>query len=104
MEIRLRNLDWLHSVWRISTVNPFAHNYDHVQNKIIERHLAPFPEELAHRLIELYSQKGDIVLDPFAGTGTTLVAAQKLGLSYLGIEIVSDYAEFASKQLEQRAT
>ena len=71
METRLRNLDWLHSVWRITPVNPFAHNYDPQQNRIIERHIAPFPESLVHRLIELYSQKGDVVLDCFAGSGTT---------------------------------
>ena len=42
-------------------------------------HPAPFPEELPRRLIKLYSYPGDLVLDPFAGSGTTLVAAKRLG-------------------------
>ena|SRR3989338_1346301 len=103
MEIRLRNLDWLHSVWRISTVNPFAHNYDPVQNKIIERHLAPFPEELAHRLIELYSQKGDIVLDPFAGSGTTNFMALSLFRRTIGYELEKKYVEMIRKRCGWRA-
>jgi site-specific DNA-methyltransferase (adenine-specific) len=50
-------------------------------------HPAPFPEELPRRLIKIYSYPGDLVLDPFAGSGTTLVAAKKLGRRSLGVEI-----------------
>ncbi len=50
-------------------------------------------------LILAYSKVGDIVLDPFAGSGTTAVAAQELGRCYIGIEIESQYAAIAQKRL-----
>ena len=103
METKLRNLDWLHSVWRISTVNPFVHNYDPWQNKVIERHSAPFPESLAHRLIELYSQKGDVVLDPFAGSGTTNFMALSLFRKTIGYELEEKYVEMIKRRCGWRA-
>ena len=56
-------------------------------------HPATFPLEMAERVIRLYSFKGDKVLDPFAGTGTTPIAAEKLGRRGLGFEIEEAYAE-----------
>ncbi|MFW9845804.1 MAG: DNA-methyltransferase [Candidatus Thorarchaeota archaeon] len=56
-----------------------------------EGHPAPFPEELPSRCIRLYSFVGDTVLDPFAGTGTTLAAARRLGRNSIGYEICPDY-------------
>ena len=50
-------------------------------------HPAPFPEELPRRLIKLYSYPDDLVLDPFSGSGTTLVAAKRLGRYSVGVEI-----------------
>ncbi|MBI4588902.1 MAG: site-specific DNA-methyltransferase [Candidatus Rokubacteria bacterium] len=52
-----------------------------------KRHPAPFPEELAYRLIRMFSFVGDTILDPFAGTGTTSLAAARAGRSSAGIEI-----------------
>lgn len=52
-----------------------------------EKHPAPFPEELPRRCIRLYSFKGDTVLDPFAGSGTTLKVARELGRNSIGYEI-----------------
>ena len=103
METRLRNLDWLHSVWRITAVNPFVHNYDPHLNKIIERHSAPFPESLAHRLIELYSKKGETVLDPFAGSGTTNFMALSLFRKTVGYELEKKYVEMITKRCSWRA-
>jgi DNA modification methylase len=62
-------------------------------------HPAPFPEELPRRLIQLYTFSGDIVLDPFCGSGTTCVAAQKTGRHYIGYEINPEYLESAQERL-----
>ncbi|MHA2187770.1 MAG: DNA-methyltransferase, partial [Candidatus Thorarchaeota archaeon] len=56
-----------------------------------ENHPAPFPEELPRRCIKLYSFVGDTVLDPFAGSGTTLKVARELGRNSIGYEINPDY-------------
>ena len=55
--------------------------------------------EVAERLVEMYSFWGDVVLDPFAGTGTTLKAAQKLGRNYVGYELYEYYKNVIEKNL-----
>lgn len=62
-------------------------------------HPAPFPVELPERLINLYSFKNDLILDPFMGSGTTCVAAQKAGRDYIGYDINPDYCIIANKRL-----
>jgi modification methylase len=62
-------------------------------------HPAPYPSELAERLIRMFSFVGDTVLDPFMGTGTTSVAAAKWGRNSIGFEIDSHYHELALKRL-----
>jgi len=56
-------------------------------------HPAPFPLELPSRLINLYSYKEDLILDPFMGSGTTCVAAQNLSRDYIGYDIEYDIAD-----------
>lgn len=63
-------------------------------------HEAKFPEELANRVIKLYSDPGDIILDPFMGSGTTAIAARKLGRQFIGIEKEAKYVALANKNLE----
>ncbi len=63
-------------------------------------HPAPFPEELPHRLIQLYTFEGDVVLDPFCGSGTTCVAARKSQRHYIGYEINPEYAQNAKARLQ----
>jgi DNA modification methylase len=63
-------------------------------------HPAPFPEELPYRLIQLYSFKGDIVLDPFMGSGTTAVAALKSERKFVGYDINKEYIVLAEKRVE----
>ncbi len=68
-------------------------------------HPAPFPEKLPARLIRLYSFgacenfAGEIVLDPFAGTGTTCVAAKRMGRRYVGIDVNRNYLRIAAARL-----
>ncbi len=66
-------------------------------------HPAPFPLEIAHRLISMFSFVGDTVLDPFAGTGTTLVAAARLGRDAIGTEIDPEYVRQSAKRLHAEA-
>ncbi|MCX7877269.1 MAG: site-specific DNA-methyltransferase [Ignavibacteria bacterium] len=63
-------------------------------------HPAPFPEELPYRLIQLYSFKGDIVLDPFIGSGTTAVSALKSDRKFVGYDINEEYITLAEKRLK----
>lgn len=64
-------------------------------------HPAPYPEELAERLIRMFSFVGDTVLDPFMGTGTTTVAAAKWGRNSIGVEIDPHYFSMAEKRIRQ---
>lgn len=66
-------------------------------------HPAPFPVALAERLIRMFSFVGDTVLDPFTGTGTTQVAAAKVGRNSLGIEIDPVYMQMALARLRDSA-
>ena len=56
-------------------------------------HPCQMPEAVLERIIRVSSNPGDLVLDPFAGSGTTLATARKLGRRYLGIELSEEYAE-----------
>ncbi len=64
-------------------------------------HPAPFPESLAHRLIRMFSFVGDTVLDPFLGSGTTMIAAAKAGRHSIGVEIDDEYAEQSKTRMEK---
>jgi len=64
-------------------------------------HPAPFPEELPRRLIQLYTFEGDIVLDPFCGSGTTCVAALKSNRHYIGFDNSEEYVELSRERIEQ---
>jgi len=64
-------------------------------------HPAPYPLELAERLIRMFSFVGDTVLDPFLGTGTTMAAAMLHGRNSIGYEIDKTYAEFARKRVAE---
>lgn len=63
-------------------------------------HPAPYPVELADRLIRMFSFVGDIVLDPFSGTGTTHIAAAHCGRNSMGVEIDPEYFQAGVKRLE----
>ena len=83
-------LDWTKSVWSFPAAS--ARRVGHP---------APFPEELPRRLIELYTFRGDVVLDPFCGSGTTCLAAKRLERHFVGYEINPDYVRLAESRLAE---
>jgi site-specific DNA-methyltransferase (adenine-specific) len=62
-------------------------------------HPAPFPVELASRVVKLYSYVGDVVLDPFIGSGTTAIAARQNGRHYVGFDISPEYCRLAEERI-----
>ncbi len=64
-------------------------------------HPAPFPLELAVRLIRMFSFVGDTVLDPFTGMGTTSVAAAQWGRNSIGVEVDSHYFDLAHRRITE---
>jgi len=78
------------SVWRINT-KPYK-----------EAHFAVFPEELPTLCIKAGSKEGDVILDPFFGSGTTGWVAQRLGRAWLGIELNPEYIKIAEKRFIQQ--
>lgn len=82
-------MEWTKSIW---TFNPES------AKKI--GHPAPFPEELPFRLIQLYSFKNDIILDPFIGSGTSGLVALKCNRKYIGYEINKDYITLAKERID----
>jgi DNA modification methylase len=69
-----------------------------------KEHPAPFPLELASRLVQMFSFVGDTVLDPFCGTGTTMVAALKTRRNSIGIELDTEYCRMAASRLMNENT
>jgi DNA modification methylase len=67
------------------------------------KHPAPYPVEVAERLIRLFSFAGDTVLDPFLGTGTTTTAAIRAGRNSIGVEVEPSYLEIARRNLSALA-
>ena len=65
-------------------------------------HPAPFPEELIYRLIKFYSYRGNLVLDPFGGTGTVAVVAKKTGRHFIHIDVSRKYCQIATQRLAQQ--
>jgi len=81
-------LEWTNGVWNFSG-----------ESKKRVGHPAPFPLELPRRCIKLFSFVGDVVLDPFLGSGTTLLACLQTGRKGIGVEIDRNYCELAKKRL-----
>jgi len=81
---------WRNSVWNIA---PARASELH--------HIAPLPEDIPNRLMTLYSFEGEIILDPFLGSGTTAYCAKKLNRKCIGIEIEEKYCEISANRCRQ---
>jgi site-specific DNA-methyltransferase (adenine-specific) len=77
------------NVWKIRQVAPSENE-----------HPAPFPLELAERVVEFYSYKGDTVMDIFAGSGQALLAAQELDREFVGFETQREYVDYAVERIQ----
>jgi len=78
---------WFQQIWNITGAST-------------KHHPAPFPLELATRLVRMFSFTGDTVLDPFCGSGTTMVAALRTGRNSIGIDIEPEYCRMAARYLK----
>ncbi|MBI3755331.1 MAG: site-specific DNA-methyltransferase [Deltaproteobacteria bacterium] len=85
-------MEWTNGVWNFSG-----------ESKKRIGHPAPFPIELPRRCVKLFSFVGDTVLDPFLGSGSTLVATTLTGRKGIGIDIDKDYCDIAIRRLQQEA-
>lgn len=86
-------LEHTKSVWAFQTASAEAAG-----------HPAPFPVELPRRLIDLYSFQGDVILDPFMGSGTTAIAARRLERHYVGLENAEEYARRARQRIQDETS
>lgn len=68
--------------------------------KVNKDHGAVFPEELVEKILQNFSKKGDVVYDPFMGTGTTALVAKRMKRKYIGSELLKDFCVFAEERLE----
>src|SRR5512141_868192 len=95
---KLNNLD--SKAWLKFQKSWFIHNPP-PRKKGVLVHPAKFPETLAQEFIEFFTKQGETVLDPMAGTGSTLVAALRSGRNSVGIELNPKYAEIAKQIIEE---
>ena len=79
--------EWFQQVW------------NRLMGESTKNHPAPYPEELAYRLVRMFSFVGDTVLDPFMGTGTTLLTASRCGRNAIGVEVEHAYVKMAKNRL-----
>lgn len=84
------NKKWYMTLWEMNNVMPGSR---------LEKDIAAFPEELPYRAIKLFSYKGETVLDPFLGSGTTMKIARQLGRNSIGIEIKKSLARIIKKKI-----
>lgn len=81
--------------------NIFSYYVGSLKDSAKINHPAMFPKELAIDHIKSWSNEGDLVLDPFMGSGTTAVVARELGRKFIGFEISEEYVNLANKRLDE---
>lgn len=81
--------EWFQQIWTT------------VPGESTREHPAPFPEKVAYRLVRMFSFTGDTVLDPFMGTGTTLLAAARCDRNAIGVELIPEYIKITQRRLDK---
>lgn len=101
-ERQVRGLPWESTIERDEFMEATLDVW-HIGTESAKRvgHPAPYPVELPRRLIELYTYKGDVVLDPFVGSGTTAVAAVRTGRKFVGYDVDADYIQLAETRVQK---
>ena len=84
--------EWFSQVWKVQGVRQSVDG--------LERRVAAFPEEIPRRLIRMFSVQGDLVLDPFLGSGTSLKAAMELGRKFVGYEKLKEMTEIIRQKTQ----
>ena len=82
-------------------IRMFRTIWDDIRGASLKNHPAPFPLQVAERLIRMFSFVGDTVLDPFGGTGTTALAALQLNRSSITYEVEAKYYQMTQKRLSE---
>lgn len=88
--------------WMKNQIGVWTFNYESRDIRDKNVHPAVFPIAMAKRVIEQFTHKGELVLDPFVGSGTTLLAAQDLGRNALGFDLKPEYIELTKSRLVQQ--
>lgn len=83
--------EWFQQVWNLN-------------GESTKFHPAPYPVELAYRLVRMFSFTGDTVLDPFMGTGTTLVVSARCGRNSIGVDVEAAFVKMARERLEREVS
>jgi DNA modification methylase len=89
--------------WLKSQIGVWQFTYETRDIRDKKMHPATFPIGLAKKVIELFTHKGELVLDPFAGSGTTLIAANDLNRNAVGFDLQQDYIELCRSRADQNA-
>ena len=90
--------------WLKNQLGVWQFNYSGRDIRDKKLHPATFPISLPTRIIELFTHKGELVLDPFVGSGTTLVAARDLSRSAIGFDLSEDYTHLSNSSLALKMT
>ena len=84
------------------TIWDYANGGD--KNKLKRQHPATFPDKIPYDFIQVFTKKGDLILDPMNGSGSTCIAAKLLERNYIGIDISQEYCDIAQERIKNLET
>lgn len=93
---------WAHGVWGDIQETDVLENWTHGRDEDDEKHVCPLQLEVIRRLVRLYTNPGEVVLDPFMGIGSTGWVAVEQGRSAVGFELKESYAKLAERNIERK--